>query len=109
MATKNVGGAVVSWVIDDISLRLSDGFIVFVQWGCAMQKDEMFVSASGYTELADGNPKTAYKDVTEENVLAWVWESGVMKDEIEMQLTAALNAQSNPNYVHGKPWSGATG
>ncbi len=45
-----------------------------------------------------------YADVTEAEVLGWVWGS-VDKDETEANLAAQIDAQKNPTSEAGLPWA----
>jgi hypothetical protein len=47
---------------------------------------------------------TPYADVTESQVLDWVWADGVDKDSIETSLQANIDAQINPVTASGVPW-----
>ena len=47
---------------------------------------------------------TPYADVTESQVLDWVWADGVDKDAIEASLQANIDAQINPVTASGVPW-----
>ncbi len=43
-------------------------------------------------------------NLTEEQVLAWCWASGVDKDATEAALAAQIEAQKNPVQAAGVPW-----
>jgi hypothetical protein len=47
---------------------------------------------------------TPYADVTESQVLDWVWADGVDKDATETSLQANIDAQINPVTASGVPW-----
>jgi hypothetical protein len=46
-----------------------------------------------------------YADVTEAEVLQWVWDSGVDKDATEAALTQNIELQKNPVTTTGLPWA----
>lgn len=46
---------------------------------------------------------TQYSDLTEEQVLEWVWSSGVSKDGVESKLSKKVT--SNQDAVLPNPWS----
>jgi hypothetical protein len=48
----------------------------------------------------------AYASLTEQQVLAWVWES-VDKAATEAALAAQIDAQKNPVTAAGVPWGNA--
>jgi hypothetical protein len=51
-------------------------------------------------------PYTPYADLTKDQVLAWVWASGVDKDETENAINAQIESQKNPTVVSPPlPWS----
>ena len=47
---------------------------------------------------------TPYADVTESQVLDWVWADGVDKDATETSLQANIDGQINPVTASGVPW-----
>jgi hypothetical protein len=47
---------------------------------------------------------TPYADVTESQVLDWVWADGVDKDATETSLQANIDLQINPVTASGVPW-----
>ena len=94
----------VVWSIQKIYLRLSDGFIEFAVWKAVEASGMIEAEASGVVHFIDGTPSKQYVDVTEEDVLEWVWNSGVIKDEIEAHLVDYSKAEENPNLVTGVPW-----
>jgi hypothetical protein len=49
---------------------------------------------------------TPYADLTQEQVLGWIWDSGVDKDAQEANVAAQIEAQVNPTVVSlPLPWS----
>jgi hypothetical protein len=55
-----------------------------------------------------GTPYTAYADLTQSQVLGWVWANGVSKEATEAAVEAQLQAQINPPVVTpALPWSAA--
>jgi hypothetical protein len=75
--------------------------VVFtVHWRCTATKDQYTATSYGtvgctYTQ---GSPFTPYSQLTETQVLGWVWET-VNKNETEAALTANIAAQINPPVV----------
>jgi hypothetical protein len=45
-----------------------------------------------------------YADLTQEEVLGWIWASGVDKDATEAAVAAQIEAQKNPVSATGVPW-----
>jgi hypothetical protein len=51
-------------------------------------------------------PYTPYADLTQDQVLGWIWASGVDKDETENSVNAQIESQKNPTVVTPPlPWS----
>jgi hypothetical protein len=49
---------------------------------------------------------TPYADLTQEQVLGWVWDNGVDKDAVEANLDQQIEAQINPPIVTPPlPWA----
>ena len=44
-----------------------------------------------------------YQDLTEEQVLGWLWSS-IDKDATEAALAAKIEADKNPTSAFGTPW-----
>jgi hypothetical protein len=68
-------------------------------------------SASAYSSVTfpqpeEGGSYTPYADLTEEQVLGWVWENGVDKDAAEASVTGQVEALVNPSVVTPPlPWA----
>jgi hypothetical protein len=51
-------------------------------------------------------PYTPYADLTKDQVLGWIWASGVDKEETENAVNAQIESQKNPTVVSPPlPWS----
>ena len=62
-------------------------------------------SSTGVTLDADA-PFTPYADLTQEQVLGWVWESGVDKSATEAAVAQQIENQKNPPVVSPPlPWA----
>jgi hypothetical protein len=84
--------------------------------GAAMQNkpkasgdDAVTYSATNYGTAGFSPDPTApdytpYADVTESQVLDWVWADGVDKDATETSLQANIDGQINPVTASGVPW-----
>ena len=57
----------------------------------------------GFTPDPSSEGYIAYDDLTEADVLGWVWAE-VDQDAIEAGLTANINEQKNPTTADGVPW-----
>jgi hypothetical protein len=62
-------------------------------------------STCGVTYEA-GTPYTPFADLTQEQVLQWIWANGVDKDSAEAAVQAQIDAQINPPVVSpALPWN----
>jgi hypothetical protein len=83
--------------------------VVFtVHWTCAGTDGTYNASVyntQGVTYTA-GSPYTPYADLTQDQVLGWVWSSGVDKDATEAVVRQMIENQINPPVVTPPlPWS----
>lgn len=95
----------VTWTIDNLDRRTSDGFVTVGHWRCTAVDGEFSASVYGTCGWSDGKPVVPYANLTEQTVLGWCWESGVDKDATEAALAAQIDAQKNPVTATGTPWS----
>jgi len=85
--------------------------VVFtVHWTCSGTQDTY--SASVYSTCAvptpTGSAFTPYADLTQEQVLGWIWANGVDKDATEAAVQQQIDNQINPPVVTPPlPWSQA--
>jgi len=111
--------ATFNWVISTTEYDLQpadmDGAIIVAHWRCNAEQvegtgdDAVTYSASSYGTAGFSPDPTApdytpYADVTESQVLDWVWADGVDKDSIEASLQANIDGQINPVTASGVPW-----
>jgi hypothetical protein len=112
--------ATFNWVISTTEYDLQpadmDGAIIVAHWRCNAEQvegtgdDAVTYSATNYGTAGFSPDPTApnytpYADVTESQVLDWVWADGVDKDSIETSLQANIDAQINPVTASGTPWA----
>ena len=85
--------------------------VVFtVHWTCAGVQD--IYNASVYSTCgvtySSGAPYTPYAQLTQDQVLGWIWASGVDKAATEAAVQQQINNQINPPVVTPKlPWATA--
>lgn len=81
----------------------------FVGWSCTAAiglKTQTRYSEHILPSPIDGF--TPYEQLTEDQVLSWLWASGVNKDAIESNLTQTLTSMPDPVSVSlPLPWSNA--
>jgi len=103
------------WQISQMERTLADGGVIVCHWRANASEtvgtgdDAVTYSASSYGTAGFSPDPTApdytpYADVTESQVLDWVWADGVDKDAIEASLAANVEAQKNPTQASGVPW-----
>jgi hypothetical protein len=85
--------------------------VVFnVHWTCSGVDGEYTGSTYGSQGVSvdPAEPFTAYADLTQEQVLGWVWTSGVDKDAQEAAVEQQIANQINPPVVSlPLPWAPA--
>lgn len=82
--------------------------VVFnVHWNCNGTQDGF--TANVYSTCAvpgPGDPFTPYADLTQDQVLGWIWANGVDKDAAEAAVDQQLQNMINPPVVQPPlPWS----
>ena len=94
------------WSIPTLERKLDDGFVFTAHWRCTASDGDYSASSygtAGFTYDASSEGFVAYEDLTEADVLGWVWES-VDKEATEEALAAQLDAAMNPTSATGTPW-----
>ena len=82
--------------------------VVFnVHWTCSGVQD--IYNGSVYSTCGVPAPTgafTAYADLTQDQVLGWIWANGVDKDSAEAAVQSNIDAQINPPVVQpALPWA----
>ncbi len=98
----------VAWTISTLDRRISDGFVTTAHWQANAFDGEHHARAYSTCSWSEGQPTIPYDDLTKEQVLEWVWASGVDKDAVEAALVKQIDAQKNPVQSSGLPWSTTT-
>ena len=91
-----------NWSIQQLDRKTADGFVTTAHWTCTATDGNFSANAYGTCGF-NGELTTPYEDLTQEQVLGWVWEQ-IDKAEIEANLAAQIEAQKNPVSVTGVPW-----
>jgi hypothetical protein len=102
-----------TWKIENMIVKPQDGLhtdvVVTATWRCIDSSGEF--SASNYGSMGFASPGddfVAYPDLTEADVLGWVWANGVDKAEVEANVARELDALVNPPTVSKPlPWGNA--
>jgi hypothetical protein len=96
-----------NWTISTTNYDVATGFITCAHWQCNATDGDYTASIYSTCSWADGSPTIPYSDVTESEVLQWVWDSGVDKDATEAALAQNIADQKAPKVATGTPWSAA--
>lgn len=82
--------------------------VVFsVSWQCQGVEGNFAAVQPGTTSVTytAGSPYTPYQDLTQEQVLGWVYATGVNQADVEQQVQTLLDLQINPPTVSlPLPW-----
>jgi hypothetical protein len=101
------------WKIESMIVKPQDGsytdVVVTATWRCSDSSGEFTASNYGSMGFASpGDDFVAYPDLTEADVLGWVWANGVDKAEVEANVVRELDMLVNPPVVAKPlPWGGA--
>ena len=96
-----------TWRIAQLERNLPENGVVVAHWTVVGQDGEYSASAygtAGFTPDPTDPAFIPYENLTEADVLGWVWGS-VDKDETEANLAAQIDAQKNPTEASGLPWA----
>jgi hypothetical protein len=91
-----------NWNIVQLDRKTADGFVTTAYWTCTATDGDFSANAYGSVGFS-GDLVTPYENLTQEQVLGWVWEQ-IDKVEIEASLAAQIEAQKNPVSASGIPW-----
>lgn len=94
----------INWKISTCDRDVATGFIKTAHWQCSGVDGDFNGSVYSTCSWAVGTPSIPYANVTEAQVLAWVWES-VDKEATEAAVAAQIEAQKNPVTASGTPWA----
>ena len=92
------------WTISTCDRLTSDNFITTAHWTCTGTDGAFTGSVYSTCSWQAGTPTIPYDQVTEAEVLNWIWTSGVDKDATEAAVAAQIEAQKNPVTATGTPW-----
>jgi hypothetical protein len=96
-----------TWRIAQLERQTDTGGVVIAHWRVSAEDGDYTASAygtAGFTPDPDAAGFVPYADLTEADVLAWVWAS-VDKDEMEANLAKQIEDQKAPATQSGLPWA----
>lgn len=78
--------------------------VIAVSWACAGSTDstppvQSFFQGLTDTPFTGEGSFTPYADLTQDQVLGWVWANGVSKDAVEAQVATNIDVMINPPVV----------
>ena len=97
----------ITWSISNLDRRTSDGFVIVAHWRATAVDGDYSASVYSTCSWTEGEPVVPYNNLTEQQVLEWVWASGVDKAAAEQSLAGQIEAQKNPVSATGMPWTSA--
>ena len=95
-----------TWTIANLERNTADGGVTVAHWRCEGVDGEATASSYGttsWTPDASASDFIAFADLTQANVLAWVWNT-VVKADVETAIADKINAELNPTTTVGLPW-----
>jgi hypothetical protein len=98
--------ATITWAIAQLDRNATDGGVTVAHWTVSAVDGDYSASSygtAGFTPDPEAPGFVPFEDLTEEDVLVWVWDS-VDKEATEESLLKQIDAQKNPVVVSGLPW-----
>lgn len=95
-----------TWTIANLERNTDDGGVVVAHWRCTAEDGEYTASSYGtvgFTPDASADGFIAFDDLTEADVLGWVYAE-VDQAETEAALDANIAEQKTPATTDGVPW-----
>lgn len=93
-----------NWTISQLDRLSETGFITTAHWRCTAQDGEYASTVYSTASFPEGEPTIPYSEVTEQEVLDWIWANGVDKDATEATLASQIDLLKNPVQESGVPW-----
>ena len=95
-----------TWTIAQLERTTADGGVTIAHWRATATDGEYSASAYGtcsFTPDSDSEGFVAFEDLTEAQVLEWVYEA-LDKEAAEASLASQIEAQKAPVTMAGLPW-----
>jgi hypothetical protein len=98
---------ITAWSISQLDRTIPDGGVYTAYWTASAVDEGYSACVCGtafFTPDPDSPNFVPYDQLTEEEVLGWVWASGVDKFTTEASLADQIYLQQNPVTASGLPW-----
>jgi hypothetical protein len=95
---------VYTWKVTQTNYETVNGFITTAHWTAIAVDGEYSTSTYSACGWSDRTPTVPYADVTMQEVLDWIWASGVDKNATETSLAQQIELLKNPVSASGVPW-----
>ena len=96
------------WTIAQLERNPDNGGVITAHWRCDATDGEYTAGSygtAGFTPDPEAPNFIPFEQLTEDDVLGWVWASEEFnKDQLEANLAAQIEKQKNPPVVAGVPW-----
>jgi hypothetical protein len=96
------------WTIEQLDRQTDTGGVITAHWRVNTQDGGYTATAygtAGFTPDPEDINFKPFDELTEDDVLGWVWASEEFnKDQIETNLASQIANQKNPPVVNGTPW-----
>lgn len=97
-----------NWTIAQCEHDVATGGITVAHWRVTATDGNYSASVygtCGFTPDPDAPGFVPYANVTEAEVLNWVWANGIDKDAAEASLASQIEAQKHPKTASSLPWA----
>lgn len=97
-----------NWTIAQLERQTDTGGVIVAHWRCTAEDGEYTTTAygtAGFTPDPDAPDFVPYDQLTEADVLGWVWgKSDFGKNAVEVNLAQRVEDQKAPKTETGIPW-----
>ena len=102
----------VVWKVEKCESVAETGYINKVYWKAQLRDGDYLATEYGARMFDEGSPKLPYDQVTEQDILEWVWAdesvatpSISIKEQIETALIERIEEAKQPKINVGLPWA----
>jgi hypothetical protein len=92
------------WKVGQLDREVLTGFVTTVRWRVNAIDGVHEASTFSSWSASEGTPEIADDNLTEEDVLNWIWANAVDKTVTEETLKRQIEEQKNPVKASGLPW-----